>query len=833
MNKQNQFDWVGFYKELSFKLLDYKDKRAELVEKVKMIYTMAGRNMPTLEKDNNLIDIDPFTVFGLFNKKLTDDNRIKILTAIAELFDIKTAVPTSFDSLPVLNPQNATFYYFTGERGENDIDDLWGLFESALVYANSPTAKHRETVSHYFDLAINKKGNGNSKITMALYWIAPNSFLNLDSRNEWYIYESGKIPASVVKELPEIDTKISAAKYFKIVEYLKRYLQSEESDLEDFKELSFNAWMYSEQMNKERAVKKGKKSSKAEFLRWFAPLIHALRDLGGSASPVEARAKIIENEHLSKEEISVTRGKNNVNKFENEVAFARSYLASAGYIDKRVYGVWTLTEDGMNVNMTEELASDIFKNVLSSNSSKQDKRNTAFADEDIHTVRYWIYAPGEGSCMWKEFYNSGIMAIGWGEIGDLSIFDSKDAMKAKMKEVFDENLSYKNAAHATWQFANEMKIGDVVFVKKGMHQIIGRGVVMSDYEFDSARDDEFKNIRQVDWTHIGEWPHPGQAVMKTLTDITSYTDYIEKLNALFEDESEEDVEEVEKSYPEYTKEDFLSEVYMPEEEYDKLAGILRIKKNIILQGAPGVGKTFAAKRLAFSMMGVKDIERVMMVQFHQSYSYEDFIMGFRPCTTGFELKKGAFYNFCKKAEIDEDNDYFFIIDEINRGNLSKIFGELFMLIENDKRGVSLQLLYSDEKFSVPKNIYIIGMMNTADRSLAMLDYALRRRFAFFEIKLGFRTNGFRGYRIGLENEKFDKLIECIERLNNVISNDESLGDGFCIGHSYFCNLTSETINDQVLSGIVEYELIPLLKEYWFDEPTKVRDWSSNLRSIIK
>lgn len=508
-------------------------------------------------------------------------------------------------------------------------------------------------------------------------------------------------------------------------------------------------------------------------------------------------------------------------------------MASAGYIDKSVYGVWTLTEDGMNVNMTEELASDIFKNVLSSNSSKQDKRNTAFADEDIHTVRYWIYAPGEGSCMWKEFYNSGIMAIGWGEIGDLSIFDSKDAMKGKMKEVFDENLSYKNAAHATWQFANEMKIGDVVFVKKGMHQIIGRGVVMSDYEFDSARDDEFKNIRQVDWTHIGEWPHPGQAVMKTLTDITSYTDYIEKLNALFEDESEEDVEEVEKSYPEYTKEDFLSEVYMPEEEYDKLAGILRIKKNIILQGAPGVGKTFAAKRLAFSMMGVKDIERVMMVQFHQSYSYEDFIMGFRPCTSGFELKKGVFYNFCKKAEIDEDNDYFFIIDEINRGNLSKIFGELFMLIENDKRGVSLQLLYSDEKFSVPKNIYIIGMMNTADRSLAMLDYALRRRFAFFEIKSGFTTNGFREYRIGLENEKFDKLIECIERLNNVISNDESLGDGFCIGHSYFCNLTSETINDQVLSGIVEYELIPLLKEYWFDEPTKVRDWSSNLRSTIK
>ena len=483
--------------------------------------------------------------------------------------------------------------------------------------------------------------------------------------------------------------------------------------------------------------------------------------------------------------------------------------------------------------MTSEMASDIFKNVLSSSPSKQGKNIAALADEDVHTVRYWLYAPGEGSCMWDEFYTSGIMAIGWGEIGDLSTFDSKDAMKIKMREVIDESLSYKNAAHATWQFANEMKIGDIVFVKKGMHQIIGRGVVMSDYEYDDTRDDEYKNIRQVDWTHNGEWPHPGQAVMKTLTDITSYTDYVEKLNSLFEDETEEDAEDVEKTYPPYTKEDFLSEVFMPEEEYEKLSGILRIKKNIILQGAPGVGKTFAAKRIAFYMMGVKDVERVMMVQFHQSYSYEDFIMGFRPSTDGFELKRGAFYNFCKKAEIDGDNDYFFIIDEINRGNLSKIFGELFMLIENDKRGVSLQLLYSDEKFSVPKNIYIIGMMNTADRSLAMLDYALRRRFAFFEIKPGFTTDGFREYRMSLENEKFDKLIACVESLNNVISNDESLGDGFCIGHSYFCNLLPDTIDDQVLSGIVEYELIPLLKEYWFDEPTKVKDWSSNLRSAIK
>ena len=720
MNEQTHYDWVDFYKEFASKLLDYKDNRNELVEKVKAIYSMTGMNMPTLERENNLIDIDPFTVFGLFNKKLRDDNRIKILTAIANLFNIKTPVPTSFDSLPVLNPQNATFYSFIDERGENDIDDLWELFTTALAYVQEPTTDNKEKFMHFFDLAINKKGNGNSKITMALYWISPNAFLNLDSRNEWYIYESGKIPHDVVRELPEVEGKISATKYFQIRETLRHYLQSPKSELKDFKEMSFDAWKCSNQVNQEKAAEKK------------------------SATKV----------------------------------------------------------------------------------------SDALAD-DVDTVHYWIYSPGEGSSMWDEFYNEGIMAIGWGEIGDLRDFDSKDAMKEKMKATFDEKLSYKNSAHATWQFVNEMKVGDIIFVKKGMRQLVGRGVVTSEYEYDEERLDEYKNTRQVNWTHKGEWPHPGQAVMKTLTDITAFIDYVEQLNSLFKDESEEDLEEIEQNYPEYTKQDFLSEVYMPEEEYEKLTNILKVKKNIILQGAPGVGKTFAAKRLAFSMMGVKDIERVMMVQFHQSYSYEDFIMGFRPSTNGFELKRAAFYNFCKKAEIDGENDYFFIIDEINRGNLSKIFGELFMLIENDKRGVSLQLLYSDEKFSVPKNIHIIGMMNTADRSLAMLDYALRRRFAFFEIKPGFTTTGFRNYRMGLDNVKFDNLINCVEQLNKVISDDESLGDGFCIGHSYFCNLTSDTITDQVLFGIIEYELIPLLKEYWFDEPAKVQTWSSHLRSAIK
>ena len=719
MSENNKYDWVEFYKELSRKLLAYKCNRQELVSKVKHIFLDTGINMPTLERGNQLADIDPFTVFGLFNKSsMTEANRVKIITAVKRLLGVVASVPSSFASIPVLNNQNATFYYFSGERDDGDIDNLWALFDAALAYAESPSLDRRVALSKYFDIAINMKGNGNSKITMGLYWIAPDTFLNLDKRNAWYIYESGKVPPTEVATLPAIETnKVDARTYFAIVEKLRSYLQSVDSELNDFMELSSEAWRYSEEVNEE--IRKRKARSEGET------------------------------------------------------------------------------------------------------------REESAADEDIETKHYWLYAPGEGAEIWDECCAKGIMAIGWNEIGDLSQYESKAAMKQAMRERLDPENSYTQAAHATWQFVHDMKPGDVVFAKKGVHYIVGRGIVQSEYIFDDSRD-KMKNIRKVKWTHKGERTHPGQAAIKTLTDITSYTDYVEKLKALY------DIDEpIDPEIKPYSKGDFLDEVYMDESSYETLVGLVQRKKNVILQGAPGTGKTFAARRLAYSIMGVIDPNRVMMVQFHQSYSYEDFIMGYRPSEGGFELRQGAFYKFCKAAEIDSDNDYFFVIDEINRGNLSKIFGELFMLIESDKRGErhKLQLLYSGEKFFVPENVYIIGLMNTADRSLAMLDYALRRRFAFYEMKPGFNSDGFRAYLARMNSDRFDNLIQCVKQLNAAIADDDSLGEGFCIGHSYFCKL--EDVGDSGLSNIVEYELIPLLKEYWFDEPAKVRSWADNLRGAIR
>jgi len=595
------------------------------------------------------------------------------------------------------------------------------------------------------------------------------------------------------------------------------------------------------------------------------------------------------------------------------------------------------------------------------------------AEPSNKKTKVWLFAPGENACMWDECKDSQTMCLGWDLIGDLSEFNNKEELTKALQVAYQkEDASFKNDSLALWQFVHDIHPGDIVYAKKGINKIIGRGVVESDYYYDGALS-TYRHIRKVKWTHYGDWDYPAhKLVLKTLTGISKYPDFVRNLNDIvvegnpitttqststkhywwlvaapevwkFSDinvgevieytllnengnkrrvyqnfldakagdivigyastptlqvvalgEIAKDTDEqhlyfrkteqllnpidysIIKGYEDlqgmecmagggrgtlfkvtedeylllmelirkenpiltsgsidiYTDERFLNEVYMSALDLQKLKALIKKKQNIILQGAPGVGKTFTAERLAYTLMGEIDKQRVEMVQFHQNYSYEDFILGYKPNVDGgFELKHGVFYKFCKKALNTPDKDFFFIIDEINRGNLSKIFGELLMLIENSYRGKEIKLAYTDELFTVPKNLYIIGMMNTADRSLAMIDYALRRRFSFFEMYPGFATEGFKSYQLSLANERLDKLIQGIQALNEAISSDDSLGNGFCIGHSYFCNQTEFSM--EWLENVVEYDIEPMLKEYWFDDIQKYESHISLLRTLLK
>lgn len=286
----------------------------------------------------------------------------------------------------------------------------------------------------------------------------------------------------------------------------------------------------------------------------------------------------------------------------------------------------------------------------------------------------------------------------------------------------------------------------------------------------------------------------------------------------------------------YTIEEADKDLFLEREDIERMRQTLKRKKNIILQGAPGVGKTYLAKRLAFLQMGKKDLNRVEMVQFHQSYAYEDFIRGFRPNDAGkFTLANGIFFEFCNKARRDSDNDYFFVIDEINRGNLSKIFGELLMLIESDKRGeeYAVPLTYrreGEDKFYVPANLYIIGTMNTADRSLAIVDYALRRRFAFFDIVPRYKEK-FRKHLedLSISADLAGKIAIKLHELNNKISQDKDLGAGFMVGHSYFCHIPFDISSaEDWYKEIIDQEIRPLLNEYWYDNEGKVKQAISDL-----
>lgn len=447
-------------------------------------------------------------------------------------------------------------------------------------------------------------------------------------------------------------------------------------------------------------------------------------------------------------------------------------------------------------------------------------------DEAPQRQRIWLIAPGEGARLFDEFYEEGIVAIGWDDMGDLSAYADLDAIRDTLQKHRGGSSRPTQDAWACYNFAKEMQVGDLVFAKRGRKGIVGYGVVTSAYRFDAKRA-YYNHIRTVDWKLRGDWVIERNLPVKTMTELGESGPLLQEIRKTLGIVQESDSEPAELAIAPaaYTMAQAQEDLFLPRAAIENAVELLRYKKNLVLQGPPGVGKSFFAKRLAYLLLEEKDPDRVRLVQFHQSYSYEDFVQGYRPVEGGgFNRVDGPFLRFCEEALQEPSSDFVLIIDEINRGNLSKIFGELLLLIEADKRSESwaTTLTYSksgEPPFYVPKNLYIIGTMNTADRSLALVDYALRRRFAFIDAQPGFEHEGFEKklMSIGASPKLVHRIASKLTKLNDRIAKDSSLGPGFRIGHSYFCHAGEGAADEAWFRRIVHSEIEPLLREYWFDQ----------------
>ena len=435
--------------------------------------------------------------------------------------------------------------------------------------------------------------------------------------------------------------------------------------------------------------------------------------------------------------------------------------------------------------------------------------------------RYWLMSLGPKARLWEECYESGIACLGWDHIGNLRQYDSREEISA-------EGLG-RNDSLACWEFCRVMKPGDVIFSKRtrlGPGQAIGHGIVRSEYRSDHTRE-EFRNVRDVEW--LSNFPEGVEVrdeaiVVKALTDITEYAALVQQFKVAL------GLGEDEPIGPTYTIDSIVEDgSFFDPTELVRLQSRLKVKKNLILQGPPGTGKTWLAKRLAYALIGRRDASRVCVVQFHPSMSYEDFVFGWRPSGDGLELADGTFLRAVEAAVAEPTIPFVIVIEEINRGNPAQIFGELITLIEADRRSPeeAIQLAYTDEGIArhvhVPDNLYVLGTMNIADRSLALVDLALRRRFAFatLEPKLGTRWRQWVIEQRGLDPDLAGNIESRIVNLNNTIAG--SLGAQFKVGHSYITPTRPLEPGGtrQWFRDVVETEIVPLLEEYWFDDAEQV------------
>lgn len=713
-SKVSNFTWIPFYKEFANKLLEYQNNRSELINKIKDIFLkMSNLTLPTLERNNNIIDIDPFTVFGLFNKGITNYNRLELISLIKGSFNINADIPKDFNGIPVLNNQKSTFYYFIGDRSDNDINNLWDLYKVALDYEKNSLPILEANFDNIFNTVKGQQGV-KWNITMGLFWISPYMFINLDSKNRTVLQNESFISGEIKQKLKDFGNSLPTGKdYLDFCKLLRSELANNKNGINDFPAFSFYA---DKTIN--YTINDDDFNDK-EIDNMNIPLNQILYGPPGTGKTYNTVLKamsIIDNteyKNVSDEQYSALKIRFDELKQTGQIEFV-TFHQSYSY-EEFVEGIkpyipeWG-TIDNADVKYIGE--NGIFKEICKN--ARQIKTDKTSHKIDFSKTRIFKMSLGAN---WEneteDIYNycltNNVVALGWG--------DDKDFSSCNTSEEF-RNLDSTWGAKAVEIFKNWMRVGDIILISNGNSNIKAIAQITGEYEYHNDREIRYCQFRNVNWLYNGDDIPVAKFYDKKLSQQAIYGFYNKDKEG---------------------KEDYNSS----------------INTNVL----------------------------------------NEIITG--------------------NINSAEEKPYILIIDEINRGDVSKIFGELITLIEEDKRiGNKYQmktiLPYSKESFGVPNNLYIIGTMNTADRSIALLDTALRRRFDFEEIMprpelLGGKV---------VEGINLQTLLTRInERITNKYDRDHQ------IGHSYLMGVNTK----EQLERAYKNRILPLLNEYFYNESKTVAE----------
>lgn len=687
------FIWSEIYEEFATKLLEYKNDRKNLISKLQNVYEEIDMKLSKMESNGEILDIDPFTIFGLFNKGITDDNRKRILGEIAKQFNLKNKVPFSFEGIPLVNNLRSTFFNFAEERGENDINNLWEVFESAIRYADNPTQGNKLKIESTYNNVIKQKGI-QWNITMGLYWIRPNTYINLDSKNREFIIKQKILPEQFIKEVNQFKNVPNGEQYIQLCDLLLEKIKDGQYGYRDFKELSFIA--YERNMSVDTVTQHNTQNTDIAK----NTILYGPPGTGKTYNTVMYAVAIIENkklEEIKKENYTEVIDRYNKYKEDGLIEFT-TFHQSYGY-EEFIEGIKPVihSDEEDETDIQYEVVPGLFKkfcDIAGKPILRKEKCDIGI-NESPTIWKISLGGSGENSTRTECMKNEHIR-IGYDEYG------------RKITNLF------KGAAgrHILNYFINDMSIGDIVMSCYDCNTVDAIGVVTGEYEWHDEYP-EYKRLRKVNWIVKG------------------------------------------------------------------------IKENIIKINN---GSRLSNPTVYKLRMDLSDVMEII-----EKYSKN---------TIEVEEKK---------------KNHVFIIDEINRGNISKIFGELITLIEPTKRigqteGQKVRLPYSQKLFGVPNNVYLIGTMNTADRSIATIDTALRRRFNFKEMLPDEEVLD--GIYVEYVSIK-DIFIKMNKRITVLFDREHTLG------HAYFLPL-KDAPTIETLANIFENSIIPLLQEYFYEDYEKIR-----------